>query len=62
MPTVNQQIKFIDDPYGARPIAVVPPINPDVAIVHALRADLSGNTQLWGLLGMKKEAAFAAKP
>ncbi|HPV09014.1 MAG TPA: CoA-transferase, partial [Aggregatilineales bacterium] len=42
-------------------IAVVPPLNPDVAIVHAQRADMSGNTQLWGLLGMQKEVAFAAK-
>jgi len=39
----------------------VPPLNPDVAIVHAQRADVNGNTQLWGLLGVQKEAAFAAK-
>lgn len=60
MPAANARIKFVDDPYGSGPIAVVPPINPDVAIVHAQRADISGNTQLWGLLGMQKEAAFAA--
>jgi glutaconate CoA-transferase subunit A len=40
---------------------VVPPLNPDVAIIHAQRADIYGNTQLWGLLGVQKEAAFAAK-
>jgi glutaconate CoA-transferase subunit A len=31
-----------------------------VAIIHAQRADREGNTQLWGLLGAQKEAAFAA--
>jgi glutaconate CoA-transferase subunit A len=57
----NPLIKLIDDPYGTGKIAVVPPLNPDVAILHAQRADLKGNTQLWGLLGMQKEIAFAAK-
>src|SRR5581483_8749053 len=33
----------------------------DVTIVHAQRADKSGNTQIWGLMGVQKEAAFASK-
>lgn len=57
----NPLIKLIDDPYGSGKIAVVPPLNPDVAILHAQRADCRGNTQLWGLLGMQKEVAFASK-
>lgn len=61
MPAVNPKIKFVDDPYGTGQIAVVPPLNPDVAILHAQRADAQGNTQIWGLLGMQKEVAFAAK-
>jgi glutaconate CoA-transferase subunit A len=61
MLTANPRIKLIDDPYGTGKIAVVPPLNPDVAILHAQRADRQGNTQLWGLLGMQKEVAFAAK-
>ncbi|MCX6047230.1 MAG: CoA transferase subunit A [Chloroflexi bacterium] len=61
LPHVNPQIKIIDDPYGTGKIAVVPPLNPDLAILHAQRADAQGNTQLWGLLGMQKEVAFAAK-
>jgi glutaconate CoA-transferase subunit A len=61
LPAANPLIKIIEDPYGGGPIAVVPPINPDVAIIHAQRADISGNTQLWGLLGTQKEVAFAAK-
>jgi glutaconate CoA-transferase subunit A len=41
-------------------VYAVPPLNPDVSIVHAQRADAGGNTQIWGLLGCQKEAAFAA--
>ena len=61
MPRVNERIKFIDSPYGDGQVAVVPPLNPDVAIIHAQRADANGNTQLWGLLGVQKEVAFAAR-
>ncbi|MBP6787917.1 MAG: CoA transferase subunit A [Candidatus Promineofilum sp.] len=60
MPAANDLIRFVDSPYGDGPIAVVPPLKPDVAFVHAQRADVHGNTQLWGLLGTQKEVAFAA--
>jgi glutaconate CoA-transferase subunit A len=58
---VNPQIQFVESPYGDGQIAVVPPIKPDVAFLHAQRADVSGNTQIWGLLGMQKEVAFASR-
>ncbi len=61
MPKVNEHIKFVESPYGNGKVAVVPPLNPDVAILHAQRADQHGNTHLWGLLGVQKEVAFAAK-
>jgi glutaconate CoA-transferase subunit A len=61
MLAANPSIKVIDDPYGTGKIAVVPPLNPDVAILHAQRADRQGNTQIWGLLGMQKEVAFASR-
>ncbi len=57
----NPQIKLIADPYGSGQIAVVPPLKPDLAILHAQRADVQGNTHLWGLLGVQKEVAFASK-
>lgn len=57
----NPRIKFIQDPYSSGQIAVVPALNPDVAIIHAQRCDEQGNTQLWGLVGMQKEAAFSAR-
>ncbi len=61
LPHVNPLIRYVESPYDAETIAVVPPLNPDVAILHAPRADPRGNTHLWGLLGVQKEAAFAAK-
>ena len=48
-------------PYGDGTVYAVPPLKPDVTIVHAQRADAAGNTQVWGLLGCQKEAAFAAE-
>jgi glutaconate CoA-transferase subunit A len=61
LPAVNPKIKFVESPYSNERIAVVPPLNPDLTIIHAQRADLNGNTQAWGLLGVQKEAALAAK-
>ncbi len=61
MPRVNERIKFVKSPYGDEEVAVVPPLNPDVAIIHVQRADADGNAQIWGLLGVQKEAAFAAR-
>jgi glutaconate CoA-transferase subunit A len=60
-PQVNPNIRFVASPYDEGQIAVVPPLNPDVAILHAQRADTAGNTQIWGLMGVQKEVAFAAK-
>ena len=60
IPTVNDRIRPMRSPYDGTEVYVVPPLRPDVTIVHAQRADRSGNAQVWGLLGAQKEAAFAA--
>ncbi|MEA2025144.1 MAG: CoA-transferase, partial [Chloroflexota bacterium] len=60
MPVANPHIRPLRSPYGDEQVYVVPPINPDVTIIHAQRADAAGNTQIWGLVGAQKEAAFAA--
>jgi glutaconate CoA-transferase subunit A len=61
LPTANPRIRTVTCPYTGEQLATVPALNPDVTIVHAQRADPSGNTQIWGLLGVQKEAAFASK-
>jgi len=60
LPKANPLIRPIESPYGDGLVYAVPPLKPNVTIVHAQRSDPAGNTQVWGLLGCQKEAAFAA--
>lgn len=57
----NRLIKTIVSPFDGETLYAVPSITPDVAILHAQRADQQGNVQVWGLAGVQKEAAFASK-
>src|SRR5947208_12536233 len=61
LPRVNPRIRTVTCPYTGEQLATVPALNPEVTIVHAQRADAEGNTQIWGLLGVQKEAAFASQ-
>jgi glutaconate CoA-transferase subunit A len=61
LPKANPLIRPIESPYGDGVVYAVPPLRPDVTIVHAQRATAGGDTQVWGLLGCQKEAAFAAE-
>ena len=61
LPRVNPLIKKVACPFTGEELAAVPALNPDTAIIHAQRADENGNAQIWGLLGVQKEAAFAAR-
>lgn len=61
LPGVNRNIRTVKCPFTGEELAAVPPLNPDTAIIHAQRADQNGNTQIWGLMGVQKEAAFAAR-
>lgn len=65
LPSVTPGIRKVTSPYpaadgGHEQIYVVPPVNPDVTIIHAQRADRRGNTQIWGLTGIQAEAVYAA--
>ncbi|MBP2479021.1 glutaconate CoA-transferase subunit A [Crossiella equi] len=57
---VTPTIKAITCPFTGERLAAVPALNPDVTVIHAQRADRLGNVQLWGLLGVQKEAVLAA--
>jgi glutaconate CoA-transferase subunit A len=61
LPKKNKNIKFIKCPYTGQRLATVPALNPDVAIIQVQRVDEEGNAQIWGLMGVQKEAAFASK-
>jgi glutaconate CoA-transferase subunit A len=61
LPKVNDRIREVECPYTGERIPTVPALNPDVAIIHVQRSDAAGNCQVWGLLGVQREAAFAAR-
>lgn len=47
-------------PFTGERLAAVAALNPDVAVIHAQQADREGNVQLWGILGVQKEAVLAS--
>jgi glutaconate CoA-transferase, subunit A len=53
-------VKQITCPFTGEVLSAVPALRPDVAVIHAQRADRAGNVQLWGLAGVQKEAVLAA--
>jgi len=61
LPKVNPNISSVTCPYTGEKLATVPAIRPDVAIIHALRADRAGNVLLEGIVGVQKQAVLAAK-
>ncbi len=61
LPPRNPLMKTVTDPYTGDEISVVPPLKPDVAVVHVQKADANGNSHIWGIIGEQKDAAFAAK-
>jgi len=61
LPANNSNIKTIKDPYTGDEVSIVPPLRPDIAVVHVQRCDENGNAHIWGIIGEQKDAAFAAK-
>jgi glutaconate CoA-transferase subunit A len=57
--TVN--VASITCPFTGEEVTAVAALNPDVTIVHAQQADRHGNVQLWGIIGIQKEAILAAR-
>jgi glutaconate CoA-transferase subunit A len=60
LPKYNTKIRFIECPFTGEALAAVPAIRPDVAVIHAQKADRRGNVLLWGVVGVQKEAVLAA--
>ena len=57
----SDTIGTVTCPFTGEQLAAVAAVNPDVTVIHAQRADRSGNVQLWGILGVQKEAVLAAQ-
>jgi glutaconate CoA-transferase subunit A len=57
----NPNIRFVTCPFTGERLAAVPALRPDLAIVHAQRADREGNVLIEGIVGVQKEVVLAAR-
>lgn len=58
----ENKLRVVENPFRpGEKVVLVSPLNPDVALIHAQRADVNGNVQLWGPLGDTVYAALASK-
>jgi glutaconate CoA-transferase subunit A len=61
LPAHTDNIRPITCPFTGEVLTAVPALRPDVTVVHAQRADRKGNVQMWGIVGVQKEAVLAAR-
>jgi glutaconate CoA-transferase, subunit A len=61
LPKYNPNIKSITCPFTGEALAASTALNPDVAVIHAQKADREGNVLISGIIGVQKEAVLAAK-
>ena len=54
-------IKEVTCPFTGEVLSAVSALELDVAVIHAQRADREGNVQLWGIIGVQKEAILCAR-
>jgi glutaconate CoA-transferase, subunit A len=53
-------VRPITCPFTGERLTAVSALRPDVAVIHAQRADRQGNVQFWGITGVQKECVLAA--
>jgi glutaconate CoA-transferase subunit A len=58
---VSPALRWTECPFTGEKLLAVAAHRPDVTVIHAQRADRGGNVQLWGIVGVQKEAALAAR-
>ncbi|MEA2976260.1 MAG: glutaconate CoA-transferase, subunit, partial [Alphaproteobacteria bacterium] len=54
-------IKYIQCPFTGETLASVPAHRPDVAVIHAQKADRAGNVLIDGIVGVQKEVVLASR-
>ncbi len=60
LPQLRPDVKTIIDPYSGEKLMAFPAIRPDVAVIHALRADPKGNAQIGDNKGVDEELSLTA--
>lgn len=58
---LRPDVKTIDDPYTGERLTAFPAIKPDVAVIHALSADIEGNAIIGDNKGVDEELSLAAE-
>jgi glutaconate CoA-transferase subunit A len=61
IPKYNASIGTVTCPFTGEVLAATRALNPDVAIIHAQKADRKGNVLIQGITGIQKEAVLASK-
>lgn len=57
---LRPDVKTIEDPYSGEVLTAFPAINCDVAVIHALEADLDGNACIGANQGVDRELSLVA--
>jgi glutaconate CoA-transferase subunit A len=61
LPKYNANIKAVTCPFTGEVLAATPALTPDVAIIHAQKADRKGNVLIYGIIGIQKEAVLSSR-
>jgi glutaconate CoA-transferase, subunit A len=61
LPKLRPDVHTVIDPYNGETLIAFPAIKPDVAVIHALQADLEGNAKIGGNKAIDIELALTAK-
>ncbi len=61
LPSLRPDVRTVIDPYSGEELMAFPAIEPDVAVIHALRADIEGNAQIGRNKGIDEELTLTSK-
>ncbi|MCD6401115.1 MAG: CoA transferase subunit A [Anaerolineales bacterium] len=61
LPKLRPDVKTIRDPYTGEELMAFPSIEPDIAVIHAIKADTDGNAIIGMNKGVDEELTLAAK-
>lgn len=61
LPRLRPDVKTVVDPYSGEELIAFPAIEPDLAVIHALKADPEGNALIGGNRGVDDELSATAK-
>jgi glutaconate CoA-transferase subunit A len=61
LPKLRPDVKTVTDPYSGEELMAFPAIEPDVAVIHTLRADKEGNAIIGGNRGVDDELSATSK-